>query len=190
MERIIVAGLGNPGAEYENTRHNVGFQVVEELCRRPRRAFQAGRGDYQISWACGEGKDLALIKPMTYMNNSGEAILDALRELRVDRKHLLVICDDLALPLGALRIRSRGSDGGHNGLYSIIYHLGSEEFPRLRCGIRKDVMPPKESMADFVLSPFDNAEQPKAKEMVLRAAKAVMEFASTGIVRTMNSFNT
>jgi PTH1 family peptidyl-tRNA hydrolase len=189
VDRIIVAGLGNPGAEYESTRHNLGFQVIDELCQRFHRSLRAGHGDYLISWARIETKDVALIKPMAYVNNSGEAIVDALREFHVGQKDLLIISDDFTLPLGVVRIRPKGSDGGHNGLYSIIYHLRSDEFPRLRCGIKKEVMPPKDEMAGFVLSAFDADEEPRAKEMITRAAEAVIEFAFGGIARAMNRFN-
>lgn len=189
MDRIIIAGLGNPGAEYENTRHNLGFQVIDELCGRLHRSLRAGHGDYLISWAQVGAKDVALIKPTAYVNNSGEAILDALQEFQVGPKDLLIICDDFALPLGAVRIKPKGSDGGHNGLYSIIYHLRSDEFPRLRCGIKKEVMPPKEEMAGFVLSAFDADEEPKVNDMIMRAAEAVMEFVNEGIARAMNRFN-
>lgn len=189
MDRIIIAGLGNPGAEYEHTRHNLGFQVVEELCRKLRCPLRAGKGDYLISWARAGTSELALVKPMTYMNNSGEAIADVLQKFRVDQKDMLVVCDDFTLPLGTLRIRPKGSDGGHNGLYSIIYHLRSTEFPRLRCGIRKEVMPLKDEMADFVLSAFDPEEEPGVRNMVTRAAEAVIEFGCSGISRAMNRFS-
>ncbi len=190
MHRISVAGLGNPGAEYESTRHNIGFQVVDILCRRLHKPPRAGTGNYLISWARVDSTEVALLKPMTYMNNSGEAVADALQTFQVDQSDLLVICDDLALPMGTLRFRQKGSDGGHNGLYSIIYHLRSDEFPRLRCGVRKEVMPPKQEMVDFVLSAFDAGEVSAADDMIARAAEAVIEFAYAGIARAMNRFNT
>lgn len=123
------------------------------------------------------------------MNNSGSAIGDVLLDYGSSPDRLAVIFDDLALPLGTIRIRPKGSDGGHNGLRSIIYHLSMDAFPRIRCGIKQEVMPPKSRMVDFVLSPFDEGEKEAANEMVDRAADAAIEFATSGIALTMNKFN-
>lgn len=190
MAPILVVGLGNPGSEYEHTRHNVGFRVVDTLCERFRWQLQPGRGDYLEARGNLGGGKLLLIKPMTYMNNSGQAVKELMENSGTHLSEVLVVYDDLALPLGTLRARSKGSDGGHNGVYSIIYHLNSNEFPRIRCGIRTETMPPKEAMAGFVLSPFDKGEMPLAAEMIQRAADAVAEFVTSGIARTMNRFNT
>ncbi len=184
MPRIIV-GLGNPGSEYAWTRHNVGFQVVDEISSRLRIHLAAGQGEYLVA-----GVDsLILVKPLTYMNNSGIAVVDLLNRYQVTVEELLVVVDDFALPLGTLRIRSRGTDGGHNGLRSIIYHLNSDNFPRLRCGIAKEPMPPKQDMADFVLSVFDKDEQDATRDMVKRAADACMAFSGEEIARLMNKYN-
>jgi len=189
VSRILVVGLGNPRAEYRNTRHNVGFQVIDLLCRRSQKELRPGKGEYHIAWVSVDGNEVGLVQPLTYMNRSGEAVVDAMRQCEVSPEGLLVVCDDIMLPLGSLRIRSRGSDGGHNGLSSIIYHLQTEAVPRLRCGIRKKQMPPQD-MADFVLSPFDADEERSVREMIARAGEACIEVVAAGLARAMNRFNT
>ncbi|MBI4534955.1 MAG: aminoacyl-tRNA hydrolase [Ignavibacteriae bacterium] len=189
MDPIIVVGLGNPGSEYVATRHNLGFMVVDEVCRRLKKKPNAGRGNYLSTSASVRDKRLVLVKPLTYMNNSGLAVEEVMSENNASVNDLLVISDDLALPLGTIRVRARGSDGGHNGLASIIYYLNSAEFARIRCGIRREVMPPKHEMADFVLSPFEAEEKETATEMIQRAGDAVIEFVVSGIAATMNKFN-
>lgn len=184
-----MVGLGNPGTEYESTRHNVGFRVVDELARRLGKRMRSGAGSYLRATAFAADATVVLVKPLTYMNNSGVAVRDLLKEFPTPQKRLLVVCDDFALPLGTLRVRTGGSDGGHNGLASVIALLESKEFPRLRCGIRKEVMPPGDQMAEFVLSPFEPEEKDAVTTMIDRAADAVTEFARSGITRTMNLFN-
>lgn len=190
MGSLIVVGLGNPGAGYEHTRHNIGFLVVDELLSRWKKRLRPGKGEYLLARADYAGEEVLLIKPLTYMNNSGIAVRDILDREGLGPQHLLVVCDDFALPLGLLRIRSRGSDGGHNGLASIIMELQTDDFPRLRCGIQLEVMPPKDAMADFVLSVFGDAEREAVRAMITRAADAVQELAVSGIGRTMNIYNT
>ncbi|MBM2840021.1 MAG: Aminoacyl-tRNA hydrolase [Bacteroidetes bacterium] len=152
--------------------------------------FRSGRGEYVIASRRAEGKCIILAKPMTYMNNSGTAVKELLDGYGVPLDRLIVIVDDVALPLGTIRVRAKGSDGGHNGLYSIIYQLNSNDFPRIRCGIRQEVMPPNNRMTGFVLSPFESIERKTVEGMISRAADAILEFAETGIARTMNKFNT
>jgi peptidyl-tRNA hydrolase, PTH1 family len=190
VDQSIVVGLGNPGTEYEATRHNVGFKVVDELAQRFRLRMKVGHGEYVDASRRITGTDLVLVKPLTYMNNSGTAVGEVLERYSARLEELIVVADDFALPLGTIRVRAQGSDGGHNGLSSIIYVLNSKEFARIRCGIRRDLMPPKERLAEFVLSPFEPEERVVVDAMVTRAADAVMEFASSGIARTMNRFNT
>jgi peptidyl-tRNA hydrolase, PTH1 family len=186
---LIIVGLGNPGSEYENTRHNVGFMVIDELCGRFNRDITQGKGDYLCAVARMKLTTVVLLKPLTYMNNSGLAVVDALLRYGSSLANTLVIVDDLALPLGVIRVRAKGSDGGHNGLYSIIYHMNSNEFPRIRCGIKRETMPRKGKMADFVLSAFEPEEAETVGAMVHRAADAAMEFVRSGIAQTMNKFN-
>lgn len=185
----MVVGLGNPGATYRETRHNVGFMVLEELCRRWRCALREGRGEFHSCAVRRNDRDVVLLAPTTYMNNSGIAVSEAVELYGVTLDHCLIVADDFALPLGTLRLRRAGSDGGHNGLSSVVYHLGSDEFPRLRCGIGSATLAIGEETASFVLSPFESGERETAAAMILRAADAVESFVETGIDRTMNFYN-
>ena len=165
MHAII--GLGNPGSEYDGTRHNIGFTVVDKLAKKFDADFHAGRGEFVSTSFRVKGEQVLLVKPLTYMNNSGVAVKEILEQHHLLLEELLVVVDDFQLPLGTLRLRTKGSDGGHNGLASIIYQLESDEFPRLRCGIQSEAMPKnKNMMADFVLSPFEEKEQDKVKKMI------------------------
>ncbi len=185
-----IIGLGNPGSEYAGTRHNLGFRVIDALCRKFNLRTSPVEGDYLIGKTFHRGKHVYLVKPLTYMNNSGIAAEEIVRRYRISLQQMLVVCDDFQLPLGTLRLRPKGSDGGHNGLYSIIDQLGSKDFTRLRCGIATEKMPKKKSeMAQFVLSPFDSDEEPIVKEMTTRARDAVLSFITDGIDTTMNKFN-
>jgi PTH1 family peptidyl-tRNA hydrolase len=190
VEPIIVVGLGNPGTEYDCTRHNVGFKVIDELARRFKTPIRAGRGEYLLASRGISGKEVVLVKPLTYMNNSGIAVSELLDAYSARLDELMLVMDDLALPLGTIRVRAKGSGGGHNGLSSVIYHLNTNEFARIRCGIRRNIMPPKERMAEFVLSPFEQEERETVEVMIAEAADAVVEFATAGIARTMNKVNT
>ncbi len=189
MEPVLIAGLGNPGPEYEQTRHNLGFRVVDLLCERLRCAGRPGKGEYLVAAGRAGDTDVILLRPLTYMNNSGIAVLDAVERFGIPLPRLLVVLDDAAIPLGSIRIRPGGTDGGHHGLASIVYHLQSDEFPRLRCGIGTEGGQQPGSLADFVLSPFDPGERETVTAMILRAADAAMEFATAGIERAMNKFN-
>lgn len=189
MECVLVVGLGNPGATYRETRHNVGFMVLEELCTRWRSALREGRGEFYSCTVRRNDKDVVLLAPTTYMNNSGLAVKEAVELYGVTPDQCLVVADDFALPLGTLRLRRAGSDGGHHGLSSVVYHLGSDEFPRLRCGIGSATSATGEETASFVLSPFETGERETAAAMILRAADAVESFVEAGIDRTMNFYN-
>jgi len=182
----IIAGLGNPGKQYEETRHNLGFAVTDELARRysvecNRSAFRSLFGSVVIA-----GEKCILLKPMTYVNLSGEAVGAAWRYFRCGLDDLMVICDDLNLPLGRLRLRRKGSSGGHKGLRSVIKALGTEEFARLRIGIGNEITG---DARDFVLSRFSEEEAPVAQEAVSRAADAVEMWVEHGVERAMNCFN-
>lgn len=188
MSTII--GLGNPGGEYDETRHNVGFMVVDTLCETLQTEFEAGKGDYLIAVSRYRGKRIALVKPLTYMNNSGLAVVDLVEYRSLNAKDLLVVCDDFNLPLGRIRLRPKGSDGGHNGLYSIIYHLQTEDFPRLRCGIGRLISPGEEYDATkFVLSVFDRDERSAVRKMVTKAGEAALCFATEGLTVAMDRWN-
>lgn len=189
--KFILAGLGNPGSEYTATRHNVGFAVVDEIARKHRVRFSPGQGDFWEA-ACTIGdNDVLLLKPTTSMNLSGIAVADVLERSSLPSDKLLIIVDDFQLPLGALRLRPSGSDGGHNGLGSVIYQLRSDDFPRLRCGIGGASMPEdKELIVEFVLSSFTKEEQLAVSTMVGLAADAGESFVRDGLQMAMNRFNT
>jgi PTH1 family peptidyl-tRNA hydrolase len=187
---VLVVGLGNPGRSYEGTRHNLGYEVVDLLARAAGTEFKPGRGEYWDAPCSLKSIDVVLLKPTTFMNDSGVAVQDALERYGIAVDQLLVVCDDFQLPLGTLRLRPRGSDGGHNGLASIIYHLQSDEFPRLRCGIGSPAMPAdKELMADFVLTRFTPEELPAARTTAERARDACTVCITEGFGTAMNQFN-
>ncbi|MBP1678674.1 MAG: pth [Bacteroidetes bacterium] len=186
---MLVLCLGNPGPRYLATRHNVGFMVADELARRAGIGFSPGRGEYWSAPIEVGGEPLILVKPVTYMNNSGTAALQAAAALGAPAGRMLVVIDDVALPLGSLRLRLSGSDGGHNGLGSVIASLGTDGIARLRCGIRPDTPPPAEDLAGFVLSPFAQGERDVVASMIVRAADAVSEAATSGLQRAMARFN-
>jgi peptidyl-tRNA hydrolase, PTH1 family len=186
---VVIVGLGNPGSEYDGTRHNVGFAVVGELAARLRIGLR-GSGNHRGGSGQRMGTQIVLAQPLTYMNNSGEAVRSLLAEHGVPPGGLIVCCDDLHLPLGSVRLRKKGSDGGHNGLRSIIREIGTDEFPRLRCGIRGGSAPaPGDATADYVLSAFEGAELPRVREMVSGAADTVLAVVRDGIDRAMNVVN-
>lgn len=182
----IVVGLGNPGSRYCGTRHNVGFEVIDTLARHP--SVGAFREKFESLVAEGRVDDetLLLVKPQTYMNLSGRAVRALLDFYKLPPQQLLVVCDDIHLPLGKLRLRARGSHGGHNGLRDIQQHLGTEEYPRLRIGVGE---PAAGEAVDHVLGRFRASEQPIITEAILRAAQAVECWALQGIEAAMNRFN-
>jgi len=182
---LVVFGLGNPGDRYQGTRHNVGMEVAGSLARRLGIELLPGRGDFYC--AGNADRDIHLIVPTTYVNDSGRAASQALESLGARPDELLVVCDDFNLPLGSLRIRKRGSEGGHNGLASIIYHLDTREFPRLRMGVGP--LPEGTDWADFVLASFTGAEADDVGKMKEEAARAVLDIASSGLDAAMNTYN-
>lgn len=179
-----IVGLGNPGPKYRGTRHNIGFAVLDELARRAGLEFEAAPVDALIArW---RSADTLLAKPLTFMNASGEAVGGLLRYFKIDVADLLVVVDEAQLPLARLRARARGSAGGHNGLKSVIAHLG-EDFPRLRVGVgRGDA---RRDLADHVLAKFDKDEAADVERMIARAADAAEMFITSGIAAVMNGFN-
>lgn len=186
-----IVGLGNHGSEYTRTRHNVGFLVVDEFAAVTGVAFRPGKGDYWFAQCSLNNVEVALLKPATFMNNSGMAVQEFLEQQEIPLDNLLVVCDDFQLPLGTIRMRQNGTDGGHNGLSSVIYHLQTDQFARLRCGIASAMMPAeKTKMKDFVLEQFSESELPNVKLMVEQARDACISFIEDGIDRTMNRFNT
>jgi peptidyl-tRNA hydrolase, PTH1 family len=186
-----IVGLGNFGNEYTLTRHNTGFLVVDELAATARAAFRPGKGEYWQAKCSLNDIEVALLKPVTFMNNSGIAVQEFLEQQEIPVDHMLVVCDDFQLPIGTIRLRQNGTDGGHHGLASVIYHVQTDQFARLRCGIASARMPTeKEKMKDFVLEQFSESELPIVKLMVERAHDACLSYIKDGIDRTMNRFNT
>lgn len=178
----IIVGLGNPGSEYETTRHNVGFEVIDSLASKLNVHWRGERSGYNAAEGALGGRRFLLVKPLTYMNNSGMAVAEVANLHRVPPSDLLVIVDDFQLPLGILRMRPGGSDGGHNGLYSIQAALGTSEYPRLRCGIAGATLPARKSdLAMYVLSPFEKEEKEIVKRMITVAAEVAMEILRKGI---------
>ncbi len=182
----LIVGLGNPGREYSGTRHNVGFEVIDVLSKRHHIAVRARRNHAKVGEGTIGGEQVVLAKPQTFMNRSGEAVAGLARRYRIAPEDIIVIYDDVNLPLCKLRIRTRGSAGGHNGMKSIIHSLGSEEFPRIRIGIGS---PDRRDMVDHVLSKFKRAEMPFVRDAIDRAADAVESYLSDGPEPTMNRFN-
>lgn len=182
----LVVGLGNPGSKYEGTRHNIGFEAVDRIASAGSGAKFAARFDGLLAEAEIDFKKVLLLKPQTFMNLSGRSVAQAVRFYKIPLSDVLVICDDLTLPLGKLRVRAGGSDGGQKGLRDIAAHLGTEEYPRLRIGIGE--RGPIEA-ADFVLSRFRSAEVPVVDDALILTAQAVAVWTSQGLPAAMNRFN-
>lgn len=185
--RVLIAGLGNPGSEYRETRHNVGFMVLDRLAQRlPKKNFEEihGCSSHYLKGTYA-GRALFLQKPETYMNLSGEAVAPLLRKEEIGTDGLLVIYDDMDLEVGKLRIRGRGSCGGHNGIRSIIETTGTENFARIRVGIGHRTG----NGADYVLSPFEEDEKPVMDKVLDAAADAVILILRRGLSQAMNEYN-
>lgn len=184
--KYLITGLGNPGPEYLNTRHNIGWQVLDSLIGE----FNTKFNDKRYGYFCSvkyKARILALLKPTTYMNLSGRAVNYYLKKEKIPIENLLVIVDDIALPLGTIRIKSKGSSGGHNGLSNIADILGTNDYARMRIGIGGDFKYGKQS--DFVLGEWSEHEQIIIKEKFTIACEAVKSFVTIGAERTMNFYN-
>lgn len=184
--KYLIAGLGNPGPEYEDTRHNIGFQVLDELARMGEVRFTSDRYA-DVAELRHKGRTFILVKPQTFMNLSGKALRYWMDKESVPADRVLVITDDLALPFGKIRLRANGSAGGHNGLTSIIELLGTQEFPRMRFGIGSDF--PRGRQSEYVLGRWSEEERKTLAERTEIACKAVLQFGLLGIASTMNNFN-
>jgi PTH1 family peptidyl-tRNA hydrolase len=183
MSIRLIVGLGNPGREYAETRHNVGFMVLDKLAAKWRCPFST-QGKWKAETA--RHADLHLIKPMTYMNLSGESVSACRHFYKIDPEQVLIVYDDVSLPLGKLRLRPGGSAGGHNGMKSLIQHLGTDQFPRLRLGIGGTE---KSSLSGHVLGKFGPNEQEELNKVLDRAADAVILATLRGWDAAMNQFN-
>lgn len=184
--KYLIVGLGNIGEEYEGTRHNIGFDVVDELAVRHDAKWELGRHAFYTEIKV-KGRHLTLIKPTTYMNRSGAAIAHWGNNLKIQRNNILVVVDDLHLDLGTLRLKKKGSDGGHNGLKDIARIMGGANYMRLRVGIGKDFRPGQQ--VNFVLGKWKPKELKEIPEIVSRAADACESFVSIGVNFTMEKFN-
>lgn len=184
--RTLVVGLGNPGSKYEKTRHNIGFEVVDRLAAGGSGTVFSRKFDGLLAEIEIDFRRVRLLKPATFMNLSGRSVRQAAQFYKLELSDILVICDDLNLPLGKLRLRPGGSDGGQKGLRDIAAQLGADEFARLRIGIGD---PGPLDATDFVLSRFKPSEQPIIEDSLIAATQAVAVWVSQGIAAAMNQFN-
>lgn len=183
----VIVGLGNPGREYSATRHNVGFMAIDELARRLGITSWRSRHEAEIAEFRGEGDTILLVKPQTYMNLSGKAVGEIVRWYKLTAADIIVIFDDLDLPVGKLRLRTKGGSGGHRGIESMLVHLGQDDFARVRIGIGR---PPQGwETADYVLGRFTAEECPIIAETINRAADAAEGIVKHGLTKAMNTFN-
>ena len=183
---FLIAGLGNIGEEYENTRHNIGFKILDSLANTQGAPFKLERLAFFTEYR-NRGKNIYLIKPTTYMNLSGKAVRYWMTELKIQQQNLLVVLDDLAIPFGTVRVRTKGSDGGHNGLKDIDATLGNNNYPRLRFGIGNEFA--KGHQVNYVLSPWSKEEQTQLPEKIKIATDAINSFMFEGIERAMSKYN-
>jgi len=188
MDKII-CGLGNPGLRYEDTRHNCGFMAADTLCEKLRLPPPKKLKFKSLTCTADiDGVKCFIMKPATYMNLSGEAVAEALNFYKLETKDLIVVYDDVSLPLGKIRIRENGTDGGHNGIKNIIYLTGKDDFPRVKIGIKPE-NGTMSGLIDYVTSPFTKAEGKLLEPALGRAAEAVLLMARGQTVRAMNEFN-
>ena len=185
MEYCIV-GLGNPGKQYYDTRHNIGFRVIESIAEGEQISFSKDRVAYYSKMNYYQ-HTIYLLKPLLYMNHSGKAVAYWLKKLKIPLAQLLVVVDDLHLPLGQIRLRTTGGAGGHNGLKDITNSLGSNEYPRLRLGIGKNYADGQQS--DYVLGNFKPSEKKEVANMIQVATEAILSFCKDGIATTMSTYN-
>jgi PTH1 family peptidyl-tRNA hydrolase len=185
--RRIIVGLGNPGADYAGTRHNVGFMVAERVVERARLKYGPDYGRARLAEGSWRGVPFAVAMPQTYMNVSGESVVAMRRRYGLTASDILVVVDDIALEPGTIRIRPGGSDGGHNGLADVTERLGTDQFPRLRIGIGKDF--PRGRQSDYVLQPFSPEQLPLVEASLPAAADAALTFIADGVNTAMNRYN-
>ena len=185
--KYLIVGLGNIGPEYADTRHNIGFMVLDYLARKFDAQFETGRHSF-VTEIKTKGRTFVLVKPTTYMNLSGKAVGHWLNTLKLPVEQLMVITDDIAIPFGKIRIRTKGSAGGHNGLKHIEQTLGHNNYPRMRFGVGDNYH--KGKQVDYVLSKFSEDEQIDLQALIEKAADAVIAFGTIGLERTMNQYNT
>jgi len=184
--KYLVAGLGNPGEEYKNTRHNIGFKILDALADASNIVFSDGRYGWVTEYKF-KGRTLILLKPTTFMNLSGKAVNYWMQKENIPLENVLVLVDDLALPLGSLRLRAKGSDAGHNGLKNINQMLGSQDYARLRFGIGDNFR--QGQQVDYVLGEWDKQEKLELPALIDTSIEIVKSFATIGVAQTMTFFN-
>lgn len=184
--KYLIVGLGNPGSEYEETRHNIGFKVVDTIARKAEASFEVSRLG-EVSTVRFKGRSLVLLKPSTFMNLSGKAVRYWMESENIPLDRVLIVTDDLALPFGTLRIRAKGSGGGHNGLGNIEQVLATSKYARLRFGIGDDFN--RGQQVDYVLGTWSAQEVAALEPRLDRCAEAIHSFVTIGLERTMNHFN-
>ena len=184
---FLIVGLGNPGSKYEQTRHNCGFLLIDELARRAGREVRTPECQSLTTKTTLRGTEILLVKPQTFMNLSGVAVAALMKKYEIKAENILIISDDVALSLGTLRLRREGSAGGQNGLKSIIKEIGTQQFPRLRIGIAPDH--PIRNLSDFVLGEFSKREREVLNDTIDAAADAVEALLQDGIAEAMSKYN-
>ncbi len=186
MKKFLIVGLGNIGPKYENTRHNIGFKILDELAREKEVAFETQKlGD--VASFKYKGRTFVLLKPSTYMNLSGKAVNYWMQKEKIALENLLVVTDDLNLPFGTLRLKTKGSDGGHNGLKDIQAQLNTTKYNRFRFGISDEFS--KGNQVNYVLGEWDELEEKKLPERLKTSAELIQSFGTAGVSNTMNTFN-
>ena len=189
-KRFLIVGLGNPGKKYEDTRHNIGFEIIDLISKKAKiplknkSKLKSQEGSGTLS-----GEDIILLMPQTFMNLSGEAVKSALDFYKISTNHLIVVGDDIDLEVGSIRIRATGSSGGHNGIKSIIDHVGSKDFIRVRIGVGKPSSKGENAAAEYVLSKIPKSDREELLISVVRAADAVEAIVEKGAAAAANSFN-
>ena len=184
--KYLIVGLGNIGAKYHDTRHNIGFNILDTMVKRNNLSFSFEK-HAEVSQFRFKGRRLCLIKPNTFMNLSGKAVSYWKQKIKVNNDNILIITDDISLPLGSIRLRKKGSSGGHNGLKHISMTLGDENYSRLRFGVGANFI--KGKQVEYVLSPFSDSEKKELPERIDLAIKVIENFSTLGVERTMNLFN-
>lgn len=183
----LFVGLGNPGFEYADTRHNIGWMIIEEFAKKRGLTFTPGKGNWREISLTYAGKRIVLMEPLTYMNLSGTAVIKLMRQNEVSANHVICIVDEYNFPVGRVQLKQGGSDGGHNGIASMIKELQTANFWRMRCGIAKNF--PSGGMADYVLSPFLSEEKEYLQEMIQKGCSAIEQIARSGLQRAMQTVN-
>lgn len=183
----VIVGLGNPGRQYADTRHNVGFMTIDKISEQWNIPVQQNKFKALIGEGMVDGQRVILVKPQTYMNLSGESVGELVRFYKLDVADILIIYDDLDLPVGKVRLREKGSAGGHNGIKSLIAHLGTQEFKRIKIGIARPR--PGQSVSNYVLEPFSTTDLPAIQQAITHAAEASREWLKQSFLLVMNKYN-